>query len=82
MNTLSSDVITRQGEQTPRRLARICCAPEVSRLKHENITSSQWGEVDPAKLEGLRALADAGNELFGWGTHWIEMRGALPSRRD
>ncbi len=83
--TLETQMNTRPSEHhhIPRteqslHMARICCAPEVSKLKKEDITSSQWGEVDAVRLEGLRALVIAGNELFGFGTHWIEMREAPP----
>ncbi len=60
--------------QSVHHLARICCTPAASKLKREASTSTHWQTADPAVLQTLRAVVEAGNEKFGHGSHWIERR--------
>lgn len=54
--------------------ARICWTPAICTLKREVSTATEWQTADPVVLQTLRALAEAGNEKFGDGSHWIERR--------
>ncbi|WP_169801484.1 YybH family protein [Hydrogenophaga palleronii] len=55
---------------------RICWNHEVSRLKRESTTSSAWAESSPGLLNYFDVMVQAGNTVFGPGTHWCETREA------
>lgn len=53
---------------------RLCWNDQVSRLKREEHTSGSWAEATPELLRYYGVIAQAGNEVFGTGTHWTETR--------
>jgi uncharacterized protein (TIGR02246 family) len=55
---------------------RLCWNDEVARLKREHSTASQWAEATPGLLHYFAVMEEAGNTVFGPGTHWREMRDA------
>lgn len=56
--------------------ARICWSHEVSKLKKEDTTASRWTRADHAAMEQLRAMCEAGNVIYGPGSHWVELQNA------
>lgn len=74
MDILKKSAIKKQTVPHAYHFARICCTPAVSKLKREASTATDWQTADPAILQTLRTMADAGNEKFGSGSHWIERR--------
>ncbi len=53
---------------------RLCWSCEVSHEKHEIQTTSIWQPSSPALLRDFEIMVEAGNELYGAGTHWVEER--------
>jgi hypothetical protein len=74
MTILKASESRRQTAPNAYHFARICWTPAASQLKHEASTATAWQTADPVVLQTLRALAEAGNERFGHGSHWIERR--------
>jgi hypothetical protein len=74
MSILQAPVSKGRTDQNVHHIARICCTPTASKLKREASTSTHWQTADPAVLQTLRAVVEAGNEKFGHGSHWIERR--------
>lgn len=74
MNILKAPVSKGRTGHDAHHIARICCTPTASKLKHESSTSTDWQTADLAVLQTLRTVVDAGNEKFGDGSHWIERR--------
>lgn len=56
------------------RYARICRTYSGSGPNREPDLTSEWTQVDSSHLEHLRAVVDAGNELCGSGSHWLELK--------
>jgi hypothetical protein len=82
MDILKDPASKKRTAPSSYHLARICCTPTASKLKHEASTATDWQTADPVVLQTLRTLAEAGNEKFGHGSHWIERRfTADPSAR-
>lgn len=74
MNILKPPESKKQTAPNAYHFARICCTPAASQLKREASTSSAWQTADPAVLQTLRTVAEAGNQVYGEGSHWIERR--------
>lgn len=74
MDILKEPASKKRAAPSAFHLARICCTPEASKLKREDSTSTDWQTADPVVLQTLRTVAEAGNERFGHGSHWIERR--------
>lgn len=74
MNILKAPESKKQTVPNAYHFARICCTPEASKLKREASTATDWQTADPVVLQTLRKVAEAGNEKFGSGSHWIERR--------
>ncbi|MCY1536808.1 hypothetical protein D9M68_722790 [compost metagenome] len=58
------------------KLIRMCWSDEVRRLKREVVTSGGWTEAKPQVVDYYELLVEAGNEIFGPGTHWTEIMNA------
>lgn len=53
---------------------RLCWTARVSHLKHEIQTTANWTLATPYLRRDYEIMVQAGNEVFGNGTHWIEER--------
>lgn len=56
--------------------ARLCWNDDVSKLKRERSTGGAWAQATPGLLEYFEVMIQAGNSVFGPGTHWCETREA------
>ncbi len=82
MNILKASESEKRSVPNAFHFARICCTPAASKLKREASTATEWQTADPVVLQTLRTVAEAGNEKFGNGSHWVERRyTADPSAR-
>lgn len=62
------------------RQVRMCWDDKLSRVKRDLSSSSEWADATPELSHYYELIAQAGNEVFGPGTHWIETREAQPDR--
>lgn len=62
------------GISTTYRYARICRSYEAKARKEDPDITGRWQRADAARLDQLRALAFAGNQVCGTDSHWIEIR--------
>lgn len=53
---------------------RVCWTPEVRRRNGEASTSTKWCAASKANLENYAVMTQAGVELCGLSSHWIEVR--------
>jgi uncharacterized protein (TIGR02246 family) len=55
---------------------RLCWNDDVRRLKAESERGSSWAPASEDLLNYYEAMVQAGNTVFGPGTHWLEQRQA------
>lgn len=55
---------------------RLCWNDDVRRLKAESERGSSWAPSSEELLNYYEAMVEAGNTVFGPGTHWLEQRHA------
>jgi len=54
---------------------RVACAvPDKHHRNGQPIDGWHWHPDSPANREMLRVIVESGNEIFGAGTHWVEVR--------
>lgn len=58
---------------------RICWNDEVRRAKREMLTCSAWAQSSESLVGYYDVMVQAGNSVFGPGTHWCETRMASQS---
>ncbi len=57
----------------PKQL-RICRGERIRDINRDLVTHSDWVDASEATEAECQALVDAGNGIFGAGSHWIESR--------
>jgi len=53
---------------------RVCRSERIRYLKQDLITYGEWEDATPDMVRDCDAIVQAGTEIFGPGSHWIETR--------
>src|SRR5690606_1379417 len=64
------------GGDDPMLQLRLCWNDDVRRLKAESERGSAWAPASEELRHYFEAMVQAGNAVFGPGTHWLEQRHA------
>ena len=59
---------------------RVCRSERISHLKQDFVTYGEWEDATPGMVSDCEAIVQAGVEIFGPGSHWIETRELPPTR--
>lgn len=57
---------------------RLCWSSSISHTAHDISLTNEWQPHFPGEHFDLEIMMKAGNEVYGRGTHWIELRNDHP----